>query len=423
MTPIAQLLVYGLPLAVLACQAIAVIDHWPVRPLSLLSPLYNSPIVSISALLIALLALRRGEIVPLLKVGLFFEAVRLSYLLVWRQVPFAETLSAVGLSFWFASLFISGWKFLTGCGPERRRALDDGATKFALLGLFVLGHSLVAWTARYLPWTFDNYFYAFDGLLPFPIAQTIEKTVSSRRWAWSILEVVYYSLFVVAFAFIRMQYQNGTSSGHLLSRWLLVGLLGFGLYFIVPGVGPKVAFYLKANASLPVPANVPLALMHHGGSEPRNAMPSLHTAWAFLLVIVALRMSMAALIGAGVFAFATLLATLGLGEHYFVDLVVALPFVVAVHALVSLFDGHAGKRRSATVALAAGLLFTAWLPTIELGTGYLREIPWVASSFVLGTIIVSVWLVALMEHGPRLQTQAPVAGSTPLSPREAEPLR
>lgn len=417
MKPIARLLVYGLPIAVLACQAVAMIGDWPVRPLSLLSPLYNSPIVSVSALLIALLALRRGELVPLLKVGLLLEAIRLVYLVGWRQIALAETLSAVGICFWFASLLISGQRFLTSRGAARIRALDDGTTKFALLGLFVLGHSLVAWKAQYLTWTFDNFFYAFDGLLPFPIAHTVEEAVSRRRWAYSILEVVYYSLFVVAFLFVRMQYQNGAPSGPLLSRWLLIGLVGFGLYFVVPGVGPKVAQYLQSSAGLPLPADVSLTRMHHAGLEPRNAMPSLHTAWALLLVIVALRMTTAALIGAGLFASATALATLGLGEHYFVDLIVALPFVVAVHAFVSLFDGHSERKLSAIVTTVAGLLVVGWLFILQLGTEYLREFTWIAPSLAIGTIVVSVWLVVRMEGRKALQAVTASTDSVPVSPR------
>ena len=319
------------------------------------------------------------------------------FLLGWRDAPASDLWPTFGMSTWVASLSISAWQFVTGRGLARKQALDDWTIKFSMPGLYALGHTLLAWQAHHVVWTLDNYFYAFDGLLPLPIAWAAKEFVSRIGWVSTSLEIVYATLTIMAFVLLRMERQDNAASGRLLCRWMLVGLIGFGLYAVAPGVGPNVAFYSKFQADLPAPGTVQLALVCHPSASARNAMPSLHAAWAFLLVIMALQMTAAALVGVTLFAFATVLATLGLGEHYLVDLVVALPFVVAVHGLVSLFDGYAKRKASAVATCIASSMIGAWLLILRFGIADLREYPWIASLLVLVTLTVSGWLIARME--------------------------
>jgi len=83
---------------------------------------------------------------------------------------------------------------------------------------------------------------------------------------------------------------------------LLAGLLAPVCYFLFPATGPA---YIGLN------------------NAPRNCIPSLHMTWAFLLVLYArpiLRIPIT------VFAILTAVATLGLGEHYVLDLILAIPY-------------------------------------------------------------------------------------------------
>jgi membrane-associated phospholipid phosphatase len=66
-----------------------------------------------------------------------------------------------------------------------------------------------------------------------------------------------------------------------------------------------------------------------------NTTPSGHVAWALLLFWFAYRYcrkSVAVIFGA--ILFLTIIATLGLGEHYVIDLIVAVPYAAAIWALV-----------------------------------------------------------------------------------------
>ncbi len=62
----------------------------------------------------------------------------------------------------------------------------------------------------------------------------------------------------------------------------------------------------------------------------RDCMPSLHLAWALLLWIYSGRWLRIPML---IFAVLTAAATVGLGEHYAIDLVAALPFTWAVCAV------------------------------------------------------------------------------------------
>jgi hypothetical protein len=165
-----------------------------------------------------------------------------------------------------------------------------------------------------------------------------------------------------------------------------------------------VAFDTIYADKLPDPSVVPLALFSCFDHAPRNAMPSLHMALALLIAIAAGRMGMMARIVASLNAVGTTIATLGLREHYLVDLIVAVPFTVAIHGLVSLSERQAGWRTQATATVAGSILTGVWLLIIRYGTDPLRSAPWIASLLVLGTLIFSAWLYLRMGSPTRLGT-------------------
>lgn len=91
-----------------------------------------------------------------------------------------------------------------------------------------------------------------------------------------------------------------------------------------------------------------------------NAVPSGHLAWALLLWWNSRPLMLGVRIAAGLFLLGTAVATLATGEHYLVDLVVAIPFAVAVDAAIGrrwiFAAAHAAVVLSWCLALRAGLL-------------------------------------------------------------------
>jgi hypothetical protein len=97
-------------------------------------------------------------------------------------------------------------------------------------------------------------------------------------------------------------------------------LAAMPFYLLVPAAGPVYAFAHFPEASA---YNVSVAIVH-----PRNCMPSMHVTWALLLVLNARQPVFRA--GLLIYAVLTMLATVGCGEHYFIDVIAAVPFTFAV---------------------------------------------------------------------------------------------
>jgi hypothetical protein len=105
---------------------------------------------------------------------------------------------------------------------------------------------------------------------------------------------------------------------------LIGAALCIPVQFMIPACGPRYAFSnwpwgdVAANPS-------------SYATMPRNCMPSMHVGWALLIALNA--RGKWARLGFLLFALVTCLATVGSGEHYAIDAVVAVPFAVAVQAL------------------------------------------------------------------------------------------
>jgi hypothetical protein len=87
---------------------------------------------------------------------------------------------------------------------------------------------------------------------------------------------------------------------------------------------------------------------------------------------------------AAVYLALTMLATLGFGEHYVVDLVAALPYAMALAAICS--------RRA--VAAAVGVVLTlAWMAALRFGTPLFQSgaFTWAATVGTIGTVVAWRW--------------------------------
>jgi hypothetical protein len=102
---------------------------------------------------------------------------------------------------------------------------------------------------------------------------------------------------------------------------------------------------------------------------PRNCMPSLHLAGALVIWWNSRLWPRWGRLLAGLFLWATIFSTLALGEHYLVDLVVALPFTLVFQA--------------------------AWTVSVPLAESVRRKPLWV------GTLLTLAWFV-LLRYGLRL---------------------
>ena len=103
-------------------------------------------------------------------------------------------------------------------------------------------------------------------------------------------------------------------------------------------------------------------------------MPSLHFSWALLQWWHTRSLARWIQCSAFVWLIITVLATLGLGLHYLIDLIVAVPFSVAVRGIASLLgnEHHSASKRA---VFYGGLMTIAWLAILRIDVSFLIAVP------------------------------------------------
>ena len=288
------------------------------------------------------------------------------------------SLVAVGAFLGLASTVVLGWR---ACRANRHMGALLAATFCPVLLIFTnLGLALAI---QLSPKVFDSYLYRFDAILG-PQASFLAGQLFLRVSFLRILCFHVYSALPLAEVLALLLYLRGRRMPvNPVVAFATAGVAGFLLYQICPAAGPIHVF----GSAFPFapPANVLLEASPLPGI-PRNAIPSLHSAWVILIWWNVRRCAPAIRWSAAGFALLTLLATLGLGEHYLIDLIVAVPFAAAVQAACA-------KRWRAAIT---GFLLTAgWVVYLRHGLPMFAPGTAVAWAAVVATIGVAAGLMGL----------------------------
>lgn len=254
-----------------------------------------------------------------------------------------------------------------GLRRDPRRARQDALTAIYYFGFVVVAYGLVRELIRLRPATYDAGFLAADhalGLNPF----VLMHWVAAHGAAAAALGIAYRILAPVVVAAWLIE-QNT-----VLRRALFIGGIAcFLFYYLFPAVGPGITQWISVT--------------------PPNCMPSMHLTWALLIAWNA----RARWLRVTLWSYAALLAvsTIGLGEHYYIDLIAAVPYTAAVQWAARRFD-------------------LEWLAAGRLG---LKMVPAASSA---GNRIADPGPGG--STGGHAQVQGP-NGNTLLAEREARPLR
>jgi hypothetical protein len=217
------------------------------------------------------------------------------------------------------------------------RPSEGASTPLAALrdALVLPVFSLVAglgmdWSNGFPQRTYDHLLYAFDGtLLRIAPGETVTALFRSFPWTAGAAGVAYQGLLIFPPLYRGWALYRGVRNGvNVLHAFAAAGVAGFILYQVCPAEGPVYSFGSRFPDHLPDWRDVSLAPYLSAGVH--NAIPSMHMAWALLILWCALELGPLALAIAGSFVGFTVLATLGSGEHYLVDLVVSVPLAFAV---------------------------------------------------------------------------------------------
>jgi hypothetical protein len=277
-------------------------------------------------------------------------------------------------------------------GMEHDRLRSAVLPLLIVVALAALNGPLLARLASLFPKTFDSALYAFDGTLGMQFSFAAGKVL--RRWPW-ILDgalIVYCVLPVVLMLVFAQQLRRcGPDARRVLIAFCCAGPIGIIFYCLLPACGP--AYFLGAKFPFNPPSMQQIGnVIAHGPplNAYRNAFPSLHFAWALLAwwysdgLVLFMR---AALL---IFLALTGVSALGLGEHYFVDLVATLPFALMIQATFALENPlFVGSRIKAFLGGLVSLLL--WILLLRFGKGVFLS-PLASWLLIASTCITCIYM-------------------------------
>lgn len=286
-----------------------------------------------------------------------------------------------------ASLLVLAAQSLLGTPaqrPEHRETLLTAAA-FPYLS-FVIALALNLTSAQH-PRVYDLWLYAFDETLRFRASFVIGHVTANSAILQDAARMAYESLPLVICWLVAIERRSPERfSAGMMRLFVSAGLAGVFLYQFLPAAGPAYIFGQKFPDSLPELSGITIQpiLLHRVA---RNAMPSVHFACALLVWWNTGRFGRVWRVLAGGFVAMIFLATMGFGEHYLVDLLVAVPFALAVQAgcLKSAWDS-AGRGE---VFWGSAILTAGWIGALRFGL-FLNSFA-LSWSAVIATVILTVW--------------------------------
>ncbi len=278
-------------------------------------------------------------------------------------------------------------------GPERVLLLKGVGLALLLVTGRKTGDAWLLITSKTRPTVLDPYVATADHALGNPSWLAGRIVRATGTVGFHVLDYVYIQLAVAAVVVALYQLRNVAAEGrfprhHLVRTFLVIGLLGPGIYMIFPVVGPVFAYGTDgghwAVADLwpnTPPAQAPYP-MPFDQITPRNCMPSLHTAWA-TTIFVHSRKGPRALRFAGTFwLIATLGATLGFGYHYGADIIAGAVFALTIEAALRA-QARGWDRSAIQLAIHGTAVFVALLLSYRYVPQKMAAHPWLFGPLLL----------------------------------------
>lgn len=344
---------------------------------------------------------------------LLYASMALMMVVLTKRQRFIAAGAAVGIDLVFflvrwavdaKMMFGNGalWVIL-GCGvvAVTRRTGQERVLLLKGVGLALLlvagrktGDAWLLITSKTRPAVLDQYVATADHALGNPswlVGRMVKATgpIGAHVLDYVYIQLAVFAVIVTLYQLRHVGVERRFPRHHLVRTFLVIGLLGPGIYMLFPVVGPIFAYGADggqwAAADLwpntPPPIHAPLH-MSFDEITPRNCMPSLHTAWATAIFIHS-RKGPRILRFAGTFwLIATLGATLGFGYHYGADIVAGVVFTLTIEA--GLRSQERGWDRSGTQLVAHGAtVFTALLLAYRYLPMEMAKHPWMFGPLVM----------------------------------------
>ena len=319
----------------------------------------------------------------------------LDYRVLRFQPKVMAAFSFIGLS----SLAVLGMRAIWAHHRERTLLLYAFLPAVLFAASEYMASTLLDFTEALHPKTFDLYLYSFDCSLRVQFSFLVGQIFARHLWFRFVALLFYIALpLPLALVYAAHLRQKSKNAFPVMLAFLVTGPLGVLFYNLVPATGPIHIFGQNFPwHPLPTSQAMQLVLQTVPVKGARNAIPSLHMAWVLLVWWNSKGLSRWIRAIALAFVVFTALATVGIGEHYFVDLVVAFPFALMVQALCLYpLSFQSTSRRAAFLFGAFASL--AWMALVSFAIPIFWISPLIPWAMVIATISVSSWLSHRLQN-------------------------
>lgn len=304
-----------------------------------------------------------------------------------RLLGYRASWISLGSLLGMASLLLLACRIVWWQESRQRFALNTFVPAFLFVSSEWYATSFLDWTGKAHPKVLDLYLYAFDASLHVQIPFLMGRLFTHSDLFMLTSFFVYLGLpIAIGLTFAGCLVRDSKNALPAFVAMLITGPLGIIFYNLFPALGPA---HLVGN-------NFPWSPLTYDQArrlylEPvaingyRNAMPSLHAAWMYLVCWYSRGLSVAEKAMASFFLVFTLSYTMGSGEHYFIDLIVAVPFTIFVIAMANFLIGRGS--RSIALSLVAGLaMVLIWFIALRFGIEIFRLsplVPWATCALTI----------------------------------------
>lgn len=326
------------------------------------------------------------------------------YLLDYRILKFPPSIVAGFSFFGLSSLMLLGIRAAWAEEHDRKQVFWAFGAALLFVGSDYMASTMLDYTEAMEPKTLDLYLYSFDSSLRVPFSVLAGQSFSHFHWL-KVAAILFYIGLPIPLVLVSAGHLV-RKNGRLLSAvlaFLITGPLGILFYNVFPAMGPvHILGGSFALHPLTIEQVKHLVLEPIVVRGPRNAIPSLHMAWAILALWYSGGLSWLTRVIVWMFLIFTVVATLGTGEHYLVDLVAAVPFALFIRGICTPRLLEINSRR--TTAVVTGLTGTlGLLAVLRFGIQFVwisPIIPWaLVIVMTVGPILLRNWL----ERGEELQ--------------------
>ncbi len=320
---------------------------------------------------------------------------------------------------WFSfaglgALIVLGSRTIWARPQDRKLLLYAFLPALLFVASEYMASTLLDFTEALHPKTFDLFLYSADCSLWVQFSFLMGQAYALSPW-FRFAGLLFYIALPLPMALVYAAQLRVRSSRAfpVMLAFLVTGPIGVLYYNLVPATGPVHVFgqnFPWHPLLLSQAKNLLLETIAIKGA--RNAIPSLHMTWVLLIWWNSKGLARWIRGVALAFVIFTVMATLGTGEHYFVDLVVAFPFALMIQALcLYRLPFKNGPRR--TAFLFGTFASLSWMALISFAPKFLWISPVIPWTLVIATIAISSWMVGrLMDAWGKVESPSQSRAST-----------